>query len=62
MTVVVPTPRLRLRPWRDADVAAFTRLSADPAVMEFLRPVPDPAAAEAWVARVLEHWRRHGFG
>ena len=30
--------------------------------MEFLIPLPDHAAAEAWVARVREHWRRHGFG
>ena len=62
MTVSLPTARLLLRPWRDADVAAFVRLSADPAVTEFLRPLPDRAAAEARVARVLEHWRRHGFG
>jgi hypothetical protein len=26
---------LLLRPWRDADVAAYAELSADPAVMEF---------------------------
>jgi ribosomal-protein-alanine N-acetyltransferase len=61
VTVVVPTARLRLRPWRDADVASFAQLSADPAVMEFLRPLPG-GAAEAWVAWVREHWRRHGFG
>jgi ribosomal-protein-alanine N-acetyltransferase len=51
-----------LRSWRDADVAPFSRLSADPAVMEFLRPLADRASAEAWVARVREHWRRYGFG
>jgi RimJ/RimL family protein N-acetyltransferase len=62
VTVSVRTARLVLRPWRDADVAAFARLSADPAVMAFLRPLPDRATCEAWVARVREHWRRHGFG
>ena len=62
MTVSLPTARLVLRPWRDADVAAFARLSADPAVIEFLRPLPDRASAEAWVARMRGHWRRHGFG
>ena len=56
------TGRLLLRPWREADVAAFVRMSADPAVMEFLSPPPDRVAAEAWVARVREHWRRRGFG
>jgi RimJ/RimL family protein N-acetyltransferase len=56
------TARLLLRPWRDADVAAFVELSADPAVMEFLRPLADPAVAVAWVAQVKAHWEQRGFG
>jgi RimJ/RimL family protein N-acetyltransferase len=56
------TPRLLLRPWRPDDVAAFVAMSFDPAVMEFLRPFPDRGAAEAWVARAMEHWQRYGFG
>ena len=62
MAVSLRTSRLLLRPWRDADVAAYAELSADPAVMEFLRPVVEPGAAEAWAARVRAHWRQHGFG
>jgi RimJ/RimL family protein N-acetyltransferase len=62
VTVELRTSRLLLRPWRDADVAAYAELSADPAVMEFLRPVTEPGAAEAWAARVRSHWRQHGFG
>ena len=62
MSVALRTARLLLRPWRDADVAAFTELSADPAVMEFLRPFPDRAACAAWVARAKAHWAEHGFG
>jgi RimJ/RimL family protein N-acetyltransferase len=62
VTTSLRTARLLLRPWRDADVPAFVRMSADPAVMEFLPDLPDRAAAEAWVARVREHWRRQGFG
>jgi RimJ/RimL family protein N-acetyltransferase len=56
------TSRLLLRPWRDADVAAFTKLSADPAVMEFLWPLTEPGACEAWMAQARAHWRQHGFG
>src|SRR5262249_12832325 len=56
------TARLLLRPWRDADLAPFSRISADAAVMEFLRPLPDRASAEAWGARGREHWRRHRVG
>jgi len=56
MTVSLRTPRLLLRPWRDEDVAAFAELSADPAVMEYLVPLP------GWVARTRAHWDEHGFG
>ena len=62
MAVSLRTSRLLLRPWRDADVAPYAELSADPAVMEFLQPATEPGAAEAWVARVRAHWRRCGFG
>jgi RimJ/RimL family protein N-acetyltransferase len=60
--VSLRTSRLLLRPWRDADVTAFAEISADPAVMEFLRPLSEPGAAEAWAARVRAHWQQHGFG
>jgi RimJ/RimL family protein N-acetyltransferase len=56
------TARLLLRPWRAADIPAFAGLSADPEVMQFLRPLPDRPAAEAWVKEAQAHWRRHGFG
>lgn len=62
MVVSLRTPRLLLRPWRDADVTAYAELSADPAVMEFLQPVSEPGAAEAWAGRVRSHWQRYGFG
>ena len=56
MAVSLRTSRLLLRPWRDEDVAAFAELSADPAVMEYLVPLP------GWVARARAHWEEHGFG
>jgi RimJ/RimL family protein N-acetyltransferase len=60
--VSLRTERLLLRPWRDDDLAAFAAMSADPAVMEFLLPLSEPGAAEAWAARVRADWRQHGFG
>jgi RimJ/RimL family protein N-acetyltransferase len=56
VTVALRTARLLLRQWRDEDGAAFAELSADPAVMEYLVPLPD------WVARRHAHWEEHGFG
>lgn len=32
---MIETPRMILRPWRDADRGPFARLNADPRVMEF---------------------------
>jgi ribosomal-protein-alanine N-acetyltransferase len=60
--VILRTKRLLLRPWHDEDQAAFAAMSADPEVMEFLLPLAEPGACEAWVARLQAHWRDHGFG
>jgi len=56
VTDAVHTARLLLRQWRDEDAAAFAELSADPAVMEYLVPLP------GWVARKRAHWEEYGFG
>ncbi|HEY3912297.1 MAG TPA: GNAT family N-acetyltransferase [Stellaceae bacterium] len=60
--VSLRTSRLLLRPWRDADLAAFAAMSANPAVMEFLLPIAQPGGCESWAARLQAHWRDHGFG
>jgi RimJ/RimL family protein N-acetyltransferase len=56
------TARLLLRPWRDADLAPFADLNADPAVFEYL---PGPLArpeSDALAGRIREHFERNGFG
>jgi RimJ/RimL family protein N-acetyltransferase len=59
----VRTARLLLRPWREEDIAGFVEMSADPAVMEYLLPLPSRGlSAEAWVSRARAHWDEHGFG
>jgi len=60
--VELRTARLRLRAWRDDDLDAFAALSADPVVMEYLRPVDSRAASDAIAAQVRAHFARHGFG
>lgn len=62
MTLALRTPRLLLRPWRDADVDAFAAMFADSAVMQFLLPAKDRAAIDAIVGRVRAHFDRHGYG
>ena len=57
MPIALRTPRLLLREWREEDEAAFTEMSADPALTEFLLPpAPD------WVVRARRRWDEHGFG
>ena len=62
VAVLLTTERLLLRAWRDADLAPFAAMSADPAVMEFLAPLAQPDGCRAWAARLQAHWREHGFG
>jgi RimJ/RimL family protein N-acetyltransferase len=56
------TARLRLRPWREADLAAFAALNADPVVMEHFPSVLERASSDALAARFGEHFDRHGYG
>jgi len=62
VTVSLRTPRLILRPWRDADLEPFAALNADPRVMEHLPALLTRAESDAFVMRTREHFRRHGFG
>jgi len=62
VSVALPTSRLLLRQWRDEDIEGFAELSVDPVVMEYLLPLADRAAVEAWVARACTHWDEHVFG
>jgi RimJ/RimL family protein N-acetyltransferase len=56
------THRLHLRFWRDEDLSAFAALNADPRVMEFFPKPLERAESDALVARIRDHFTRHGFG
>ncbi len=56
------TERLRLRGWRDDDLPAMAALNADPRVAEFLPKTLTRDESDALVARLREHFDRHGFG
>lgn len=58
----IRTPRLLLRDWRDEDLAPFAALNADPEVMAFFPRPLDRAESDAAVARIRDHFARHGFG
>ncbi|OLB77760.1 MAG: GNAT family N-acetyltransferase [Actinobacteria bacterium 13_2_20CM_2_71_6] len=62
--VELRTPRLLLRRWRDADIAALARINADPEVMRFIGDgsVADHAATAAQIAGFEQTWQAYGFG
>ena len=62
MYPTLETRRLRLRGWREHDLAPFATLNADPRVMEFLPRRLDRAESDALASRIRDHFARHGFG
>lgn len=56
------TARLRLRAWRDSDLAPFAALNADLAVFEYLPGPLSRAESDAVAARIRAHFERSGFG
>lgn len=56
------TPRLLLRPWRDADLEPCAAMTADPEVMRLFPATRDRAQSDAWVARTRAHFDCEGFG
>lgn len=56
------TPRLILRPWRDADRAPLAAITADRTTMRFFAAPRTPAQSDAWMDRAQAHIERHGYG
>jgi ribosomal-protein-alanine N-acetyltransferase len=56
------TARLRLRRWRAADREPFRAINADPRVMEFFPSTLTAEETDLMIARIEEHFERHGFG
>jgi len=66
MPTVVPTglrsERLHLRRWREADLAPFADLNADPVVMEYYPAPLSRAESDAMVERIEGCFEDWGFG
>jgi RimJ/RimL family protein N-acetyltransferase len=59
--MVIETPRLRLRPWREDDGELFAILHAHPEVMRDLGGPVSRAASDAKLARYGAAFRQHGL-
>lgn len=65
MVHVLKTPRLRLRPFTEADAPAMFRLCADPAVMRYIGSAPMQTEDDALAylrSHPLMDYQRTGFG
>jgi RimJ/RimL family protein N-acetyltransferase len=56
------TPRLELRPWRDADLVPFAALNADPEVMRYMPRALSRAESDAMAASAAASLATRGFG
>lgn len=56
------TPRLILRPWREADRAPLAAITGDARTMRFFANTRSPAQSDAWMDRTQAHIERHGYG
>ena len=56
------TARLLLRSWREADLASYARICADPEVMRYLSGTMTRDQATQQMERWMRHWEEHGFG
>jgi RimJ/RimL family protein N-acetyltransferase len=61
-TPVIETPRLLLRGWRDADLAGWLRMNADPRVREFFYRAYDRDEDERRARERREQLERNGYG
>ena len=62
MTPTIATSRLQLRRWRPSDRQPFQAINADPCVMEFMPGLLSPQDSNDLIARIEQHFDRHGFG
>ena len=54
--------RLRLRPWRDTDLAEFAAMCADPQVMRFFPKPLNRLESASVIGRFRGHFAEHGYG
>lgn len=59
--MILDGPRLRLRPWHEADAGAFAAMNADPEVMRHFAAPLSRAESDAFLHALMAHQAAHGF-
>ena len=60
--MLLTTPRLRLRPWRESDLAPFAAMNADPLVMEHFAAPLSGQESDAYARRMQAAIEERGWG
>lgn len=60
--MILSTPRLSLRPWRESDLAPFAAMNADPLVMEHFPSMPAREESDAMAERIMAKMASQGWG
>ena len=60
--ILAKTERLLLRNWKDSDRGPFSRMNAEPRVMEFMPKPLSREESDRFVDRIEADFRRFGFG
>ena len=60
--IVITTPRLKIRHWKDEDTEPFIKMNKDEEVMRFFPAVQSAKATIALIGRVHEHFNDYGYG
>jgi len=60
--VILATPRLRLRPWRESDFEPFAAMNADPHVMEYFPAPLTREQSDATARRIMDSIKARGWG
>lgn len=59
---MLTTARLRLREWRDEDLAPYAALNADPRVREFFPSTMTLEESAASLVQIRDHFVQYGYG
>lgn len=61
MTMIIETPRLILRTWKDSDLEPMAAIDQDPKVCEFLPGQGSLEGTRGGIAYIKQHFETHGF-
>lgn len=58
----IESSRLILRRWQSSDSTTFHQINSDPEVMRFLPKIMTRDESDSMIARIEDHFEKHGFG